>query len=78
MEIVKLNENETIENITFKDDFNKEIQLEKGRYKITSEAKAANGKITTDIKTITLNEDILYSLHTMLFDKNHRFYQKLK
>lgn len=78
VKIVKLNENETIENIPFKDDFNKEIQLKKGKYKITTETKAANGKITTDIKTITFNEDTLYLLHTMLFDKNHRFYQKLK
>ncbi|MED4532009.1 hypothetical protein ABET51_07995 [Metabacillus fastidiosus] len=78
VEIVNQGRNEVIETIAITDDLNTSIQLEKGIYEMKIEARAANGKVMTDTKTLTVNESTAFLLKVQLFDKNHRFYQKLK
>lgn len=71
--------NEESETITAPEDILKTITLNKGTYELSTESKEANGKITKNSLSFVISDDnSSYELNVLLFDRNHRFYQKLK
>ncbi|WP_338781659.1 hypothetical protein [Metabacillus sp. FJAT-52054] len=60
------------------EDLKKEIPLKSGKYKVNFDVHEANGSITQASKELVLTADHSVQLEVKLFDRNHRFYEKLE
>ncbi|MFY4773632.1 hypothetical protein [Metabacillus sp. RGM 3146] len=79
IKIINIENNEVAESLSIPEDIRQPISLKRGTYELQTESREENGKITKNSLRIIISEDnTLFQLNVMLFDRNHRFYQKLK